>query len=103
LSGGEGRLSTSTTPAIEPGTLPNASQVAVPRSTVRLRRCRQPPTVLVRAPYAMSVPIATTGCVPMTSSSSGVISDPPPIPVRPTSTPTPRPNTITSGSIAPSL
>jgi hypothetical protein len=99
VSGGEGRASTTTTPAIEPGTLPNASHVAVPRSTVPLRKCCQPPTVFVSAPYAMSVPIATTGCVPITISSSGVISEPPPIPVSPTSTPTPRPNTMTSGSM----
>src|SRR5918994_4874758 len=47
----------------------------------------------------MSVPIATTGCVPITISSSGVISDPPPIPVRPTRIPTPWPKTMISGSI----
>src|SRR4051794_29278728 len=34
--------------------------------------------------------------------SSGVISEPPPMPVRPTSTPTPRPNTTMSGSTTPS-
>src|SRR5436190_19261610 len=48
----------------------------------------------------MSVPTATTGWVPMTSTSSGVISEPPPIPVSPTSTPTPRPNATISGSTA---
>src|SRR3954452_19653308 len=46
----------------------------------------------------MSVPTATIGLVPMTSTSSGVISEPPPIPVRPMRTPTPRPKTTISGS-----
>jgi len=47
----------------------------------------------------MSVPTATCGCVPMKISSSGVISEPPPMPVSPTRIPTPTPNTMTSGSI----
>ena len=51
------------------------------------RRWRQPPTVLVIAPYARSVPIATTGCTPAKRISSGVISEPPPIPVSPIRTP----------------
>src|SRR5436309_9050193 len=42
--------------------------------------------------------MATTGLLPTTRMSSGVMSDPPPIPVRPMSTPTPSPKTITSGS-----
>ena len=48
----------------------------------------------------MSVPTATTGCVPITISSSGVISEPPPIPVSPTRMPTPNPKTMISGSMA---
>src|SRR5918998_5937504 len=48
----------------------------------------------------MSVPTATCGCVPMKISSSGVINEPPPIPVSPTSTPTPSPNTMITGSMA---
>src|SRR5215207_5317928 len=98
-SGGDGSAWTTITPAIAPGTLPSASHVETPRSTVPAPRCRQPPTVLVSAPYAMSVPTATCGCVPMKISSSGVISEPPPIPVSPTSTPTPTPKTMTSGSM----
>src|SRR3954447_11342761 len=50
----------------------------------------------------MSVPTATTGCIPITSTSSGVISDPPPIPVRPMRMPTPRPKATISGSMPPS-
>src|SRR3954453_20880981 len=90
--------STRITPATDAGTLPNASHTDTPMSTVPLRKWRQPPTVLVSAPYAMSVPTATIGWVPMNNSSSGVISDPPPIPVSPMRTPTPRPKTTISGS-----
>src|SRR3954469_23289551 len=42
--------SSSATPASEPGTLPNAIHFDTPRSTVPLRRWRQPPTVFVIAP-----------------------------------------------------
>src|SRR5919112_849976 len=44
------RRSRIATPASAPGTLPNASHFDTPRSTVPLRRCRHPPTVLVTAP-----------------------------------------------------
>src|SRR3954449_6415463 len=44
------RRSSRNTPAIEPGTLPNAIHFDTPRSTVPLRRWRQPPTVFVIAP-----------------------------------------------------
>jgi hypothetical protein len=47
----------------------------------------------------MSVPTATIGFVPMKMTSSGVMSDPPPIPVRPTRMPTPSPKAMTSGSM----
>src|SRR3954451_15765073 len=43
--------------------------------------------------------MATTGLVPSTRIRSGVMIDPPPMPVVPTSTPTPRPNSRTSGSM----
>ena len=45
------------------------------------------------------MPIATTGGMPAKSTSSGVISEPPPIPVRPMRMPTPKPKAMTSGSI----
>src|SRR3954471_10042019 len=70
-------------------------------SIVRCRRKRAPPTVFVTAPYVKSVPTAVTGLMPNTIISSGVISDPPPMPVRPTSVPTPNPNTTISGSTGP--
>ena len=44
------------------------------------------------------MPIATTGWTPAKMISSGVISEPPPMPVMPIRTPTPRPKTMTSGS-----
>src|SRR3954468_24286515 len=44
--------------------------------------------------------MATVGLMPATMISSGVISDPPPMPVRPMRTPTPSPKTIMSGSIS---
>src|ERR1700760_3372323 len=42
--------------------------------------------------------MATTGLIPNTRISSGVISEPPPMPVVPTRTPTPRPKRIRRGS-----
>src|SRR3954469_21837637 len=88
------------TPTTEPGTLPPASHFDSVRSTWPARHTRQPPSVLVIAPYARSVPIATVGLMPATMMSSGVISEPPPIPVSPMRMPTPSPNTMTSGSMS---
>src|SRR3954452_10316963 len=70
-------------------------------STVPCRKWRQPPTVFVTAPYARSVPTATTGLVPIATIRRGVISEPPPMPVSPTSMPTPNPNRTISGSKGP--
>src|SRR3712207_6763703 len=70
-------------------------------STVPCRRGRQPPTVFVIAAEARSLPTATTGLTPKTTTSSGVISEPPPIPVSPTSVPTPNPKRTMSGSTVP--
>src|SRR3954469_18503490 len=83
------------------GTEPTAIHVDSPISMVRWRRKRAPPTVFVTAPYAKSVPTAVTGLIPKTMISSGVIRDPPPMPVSPTSVPTPNPNTTISGSKRP--
>src|SRR5688572_23682323 len=46
----------------------------------------------------MSVPIAVTGLIPKTRISSGVIRLPPPMPVRPTRKPTPKPKKTIAGS-----
>src|SRR3954452_3998991 len=48
----------------------------------------------------MSVPIAVVGWIPKMRISSGVISEPPPMPVIPTSTPMPNPKRTIAGSIA---
>src|ERR1700710_1233554 len=47
----------------------------------------------------MSVPIAVVGWMPKIRISSGVISEPPPIPVMPTSTPIPNPKRTIAGSM----
>src|SRR5690349_7943416 len=47
----------------------------------------------------MSVPIAVVGWMPKMRISSGVISEPPPMPVMPTSTPMPNPKRTIAGSI----
>src|SRR4051794_37662941 len=47
----------------------------------------------------MSVPIAVVGWMPKMRISSGVISEPPPMPVIPTSTPMPNPKRTIAGSI----
>ena len=47
----------------------------------------------------MSVPIAVVGWIPKIRISSGVISEPPPMPVMPTSTPMPKPKRMIAGSM----
>src|SRR3954452_2516907 len=47
----------------------------------------------------MSVPIAVVGWIPKIRISSGVISEPPPMPVMPTSTPMPNPKRTIAGSM----
>src|SRR5215204_1016756 len=47
----------------------------------------------------MSVPIAVVGLIPNSRTSSGVIRDPPPIPVMPTRNPTPKPKKTIAGSM----
>src|SRR3990167_10115369 len=68
---------------------PNTFQSTVPR-----RPCTQPPTVLVSEAYSRSVPTAVAGDTPKNSTSSGVISDPPPTPVTPTISPTRKPDNV---------
>jgi hypothetical protein len=50
------------------------------------------PTVLVDAAKRRSVPTAVAGCTPNSKISNGVINEPPPTPVMPTSKPTQKPD-----------
>src|SRR5580765_3262574 len=84
------RLAT-TTPSSEKGALPRNIQPESWWWTVPSRRCRIAPTVLKMAPWRMSVPTASVGWKPKTMTRIGVIREPPPIPVIPTSTPISRP------------
>ena len=75
------------TPTSEHGADPSSIQPVSRACTVPSWRCRTAPNDLKIAPWRMSVPIATVGLNPNRNTSMGVISDPPPIPVMPTSTP----------------
>src|ERR1700748_3395554 len=66
---------------------------------LRDRLCTMLPPVLVAAAYSKSVPTAVEGWMPNKRISSGVISDPPPTPVMPTRTPTPKHDAAYRGSI----
>src|SRR5581483_6867134 len=59
--------------------------------TVPSRRCRTAPNDLKIAPWRMSVPTAYVGLNPNRITRIGVISEPPPMPVRPTIAPISRP------------
>ncbi len=72
------------------GTLPAASRATRGQSTEPFQPWIAVPTILVMAVKSRSVPTAVAGWMPK-KSRSGVISDPPPVPVKPTSTPTSRP------------
>ena len=71
----------------ENGADPSSIQAVRRACTWPMRRCCAEPKDLKIAPWTMSVPMAIDGLKPNTSTSSGVISDPPPMPVRPTSSP----------------
>jgi hypothetical protein len=86
------------TPTSDIGALARNIQPESRACTVPSVRCRIAPTVLNTAPWKMSVPIATLGLNPNTKISSGVISEPPPIPVSPTSVPISRPASASSHS-----
>src|SRR4029079_1785293 len=93
------RISIRHTPAIAIGTLPTASQRAIPRCTVWCLRWRPAPAGFVIGAEHMSVPTAVTGWTPKARIKRGVISDPPPMPVMPISMPMPKPNTTMMGSM----
>src|SRR5579859_4984732 len=79
-----------------PGTLPDASSRTMRQFTVRCAPCTSVPTDFVADAYSRSVPTAAAGCTPKSSTSSGVISEPPPVPVCPTSNPTRNPDSMTT-------
>ena len=75
------------TPTSENGADPSSIQSVSRAWTVPSCLCRAAPNDLKIAPCRMSVPIATVGLKPKKKTSIGVIREPPPIPVMPTSTP----------------
>ena len=60
--------------------------------TVWFMPCTSVPTDFVAEAYSRSVPTAVAGWMPNSSTSSGVISEPPPVPVWPTRRPTRKPD-----------
>ena len=81
----------SNTPRKALGTLPTHSQRTSGQFTVPRRACTKPPKGFITALAARSLETAATGGTPKTSTRMGVIRAPPPIPVRPTTMPTPSP------------
>ena len=63
------------------GTLPAARRPTMRQFTVWFMPCTSVPTDLVAEAYSRSVPTAVAGWMPNSSTSSGVISEPPPVPV----------------------
>jgi hypothetical protein len=61
--------------------------------TVWFSPCTSVPAVLVTEAYKRSVPTAVAGWIPKKSTKIGVINEPPPMPVCPTSRPTKKPET----------
>ena len=86
-------LSTSTVTSAA-GRLPRQSRLTMSQRIWPWLRCAIVPTPLVSDANAKSVPTAVAGEKPNISVSSGVISEPPPTPVRPTNRPTSKPETV---------
>jgi hypothetical protein len=81
------------------GTDPTISQRTRVKLTVPRRRCTPPPTGFMMTAATRSLETAASGWTLNTSTSSEVMSAPPPIPVRPTVNPTSNPAAATYGSI----
>ena len=79
------------TPTSDIGAEPTSIHIASGTCTFPSWRWRTAPNDLKTAPCRMSVPTAVFGSKPKSRISIGVISEPPPIPVMPTSTPISRP------------
>ena len=86
--------------ASDAGAEPSSIHIARRAWTWPSWRCRAAPNDLKIAPWRMSVPIATVGLKPKTRISIGVISEPPPMPVIPTSRPISRPASDSFQSIS---
>src|SRR3954454_6834703 len=77
------------TPQNAAGTEPAHRAATSRRCTVPRRRCTTDPTGFMIAADTRSLDTAVSGGTPNSSTSTGVIRAPPPIPVRPTTIPTP--------------
>ena len=84
-------LLATSTPTRDRGAEPASIHSASRACTVPSIRWRTAPNDLKTAPCRMSVPTATFALKPKSRIRIGVISEPPPIPVMPTSTPTSNP------------
>lgn len=81
------------------GRLPGHSRRSTCQPTLPRDWCRAPPAILVMAANHRSVPTAAAGATPNSKTRMGVISEPPPTPVSPTSGPTAKPATALCSSI----
>src|SRR4051794_23777786 len=86
------------TPLNAPGIEPRQSHLTSPRCTVPRRRCTNEPTGFITALATRSDETAASGGTPKKSTSTGVISAPPPMPVRPTTMPIPNAASESNGS-----
>ena len=78
-------------PRSAPGTEPSASHFTRPVCTVPRRKWMPPPMGFITTAATRSLETAASGSMPKPSTRMGVISAPPPMPVRPTTTPTMKP------------
>ena len=86
------------TPLKAPGMEPRQSHLTRPRWTVPRRRWTNEPTGFMTALATRSDDTAVSGGTLKNSTSTGVISAPPPIPVRPTTMPIPKEAKARKGS-----
>ena len=87
------------TPSNPAGMLPIPKNTATSRLTERCLKCWKDPVSLVRVAKVRSVPTAVGAGTPTTVTRKGVMSEPPPTPVRPTRKPTSSPKSAGAGSI----
>ena len=80
------------------GMLPRAVQPTTGQSITRARARPMEPPILVKAANSRSVPMARCGFMRKKKISKGVISEPPPTPVSPTTKPTKKPAKMKANS-----